>query len=862
MYIASHAGQFLDHKWINIPTLRDFLHQNLLDTGLNASSRPFLIKQEPQSTVVPCNLPGSVKMRTLNKGGQEVLEIVFDSEIDDSDIEVSEVLIRTASRSSSTDDSDEEFSDSDSQVESDTLWLRHGTSPGSKNIKDIPGDSLWQDEITLFVHTGNFQITRKVRAKWIEYLSDLPSIWPIPHIPTVFIVSFDDPKFDITDSKAGDAYTLDLLIWNLDNNSWESGSSTGSTMALVMFGAFACSQIDPMLLNVVCYDLDPSSHNTVLAAQAETRRNEGTTPEQNAVIFMKHVQDAKCLAINSNKCQGRPMMKAKSQETNHSNRKALIVINDTGNNHLIPPLTKVSLVAKETYWQCAKGKTTTVFAPALYNKQIKRDLVHEVKSEQYPNGLNIAGVFAIYLNGLTKPLPKHYIHGYITTTDGGICILTCVPFLLKLLDDPGVIAFDDNTTYKCVEGKMNEVSTNFFEQVFDELQCVKLMVTGKPMPLKTFVPGSNLLVMNVDMDAAQILGICRSIMKHNVPEYSSIPNDTPPEKVALVPSLLPSVNSTLLMWLSLSWPVHNFWVLVSNANYNRLLDFIYIDSKETLDVFSAFVYSLGVNQITDWWVHKEMHEWIIPCLVKSQSLIPADVWDSTPSMTNANEVQYHYQFSDRYQIVDGRGVGKARCLVMLGSTLCSLVIIKLLACIADPPSYIGVAHPSAHQVDKTAAQEIKMSMQTGILSNPNNKITHARHVQLEEEAEKHCKLSALTKSLKEQLKAIKEVSGKKGKSSTSPVILSASSSGHVKSVMVRSEGAPVCTLSTQSDNVPTVGTAFIDMGSALGDTVQPVRSKDVPAPLSTHSDNVPALGTTSVDTVQPEEFSMPNSEFI
>jgi hypothetical protein len=44
----------------------------------------------------------------------------------------------------------------------------------------------------------------------------------------------------------------------------------------------------------------------------------------------------------------------------------------------------------------------------------------------------------------------------IMTDDGGICILTCVPYLLKLLDDPGVNTFDDDTTYKRIEGKMNE----------------------------------------------------------------------------------------------------------------------------------------------------------------------------------------------------------------------------------------------------------------------------------------------------------------------------------------------------------------------------------------------------------------------
>jgi hypothetical protein len=66
---------------------------------------------------------------------------------------------------------------------------------------------------------------------------------------------------------------------------------------------------------------------------------------------------------------------------------------------------------------------------------------------------------------LTKPLPERYIHSYLTTPDGGICILTCVPYLLKLLDDPGVRVFDDDTTYKHIEGKMNEWELTLFAQI-------------------------------------------------------------------------------------------------------------------------------------------------------------------------------------------------------------------------------------------------------------------------------------------------------------------------------------------------------------------------------------------------------------
>ncbi|KAJ6613380.1 hypothetical protein B0H10DRAFT_1951537 [Mycena sp. CBHHK59/15] len=140
-----------------------------------------------------------------------------------------------------------------------------------------------------------------------------------------------------------------------------------------------------------------------------------------------------------------------------------------------------------------------------------------------------------------------------------------------------------------VRAYINRASTDFFEQVFDELQRVKLLVTGRPIPLKRFVPGGNLQVMNADMDGAQIIGICRSVMKHNVPEYRKIPNDTPPEQVA--PEFIK------ICWQHSKEPVHDFKSLVSSADYERLLDFVYIDSKEALDAFSAFVKCLGIKKI-------------------------------------------------------------------------------------------------------------------------------------------------------------------------------------------------------------------------------------------------------------------------
>jgi hypothetical protein len=66
---------------------------------------------------------------------------------------------------------------------------------------------------------------------------------------------------------------------------------------------------------------------------------------------------------------------------------------------------------------------------------------------------------------LTKPLPERYIHSYITTQKGEIIILTFVPYLLKLLDDPGVTSFDGDTTYGGIDGKVNEWELTIFAKL-------------------------------------------------------------------------------------------------------------------------------------------------------------------------------------------------------------------------------------------------------------------------------------------------------------------------------------------------------------------------------------------------------------
>ncbi|KAJ7291881.1 hypothetical protein C8J57DRAFT_1588616 [Mycena rebaudengoi] len=932
-YIARNASKFLDYEWVDIALLREYLGQPQNSAPPDAPTTrssmisdpvrvkieaplPSVVKAEPQMIRLS-QASADIKMRTLNESGREIFELLSDSEPDadepDSDLEVMHALQRTSRSSSVIPPADHDI-DSEFNTSRTASGLPSDDESGD-DTELAESDTVWQDDGTSRVRIGKFRPTKKISVERMEYRKGPACLYPIHRIRTGIVVDLSDEKYHLRDPVSKELYTLNTVVINADNDSWEwaGGGTRGGANVTFAPGE---TPLDPVLRTAVRFELDdPVPRNTIIVAQQETRRREGNTAEERAMLFVNVIRNAKCQAVdsNGNKCRGGPILKPKPHGISRGHqlfvgcsgwtpkfqqghrthsipdnvdenlvanslagmslagdstkdtppcsgivhphtglkkkncphahivngmqvqgqihnypcdatraiyvpkdpsiRKVLIIHNETGHNHPMPTLIKVSFGLKDTYRQCIEahgvlgatvskidnaqstkmqlnGKTPSTHAAPLYNRRVKQDVLRTIKLEKYPDA-----ILPIYHAEISKPLPERYVHSHIETQKGEKIIITFIPYLLMLLDDPGVTSFDGDTTFKGVEGKLNEweltvfakvvlraascvrayitgASADFFEIFFDELQRVKLNITGKPLPFKVFVRGGNLLVTNVDMDAAQVLGLCRSVMKYNNPAYSGIPNDTPPEKVA--PRFIK------VCWRHGKEPVHDFKSLVSPVQFARLMDFTYIDSKESLDRFSSFVYDLKIKKISDWWRHKEMHEWIIPCIVKSQSLIPADIWDATPSTTNTNEAQHHWTNS--------------------------LAGIKL-----SPVE----ALESRRKIDQNVADEIKRSMETGILSNPNNELTHriSRNAQrqsaiarksresreaadVSKELQLQIKAStALTKSLKEQLKATKGTSGKKKKSDET--ILSASSSGRVKTA--RRHAEPSIPATTQSD---------------------------------------------------------------
>src|ERR1700678_4304075 len=125
---------------------------------------------------------------------------------------------------------------------------------------------------------------------------------------------------------------------------------------------------------------------------------------------------------------------------------------------------------------------------------------------------------------------------------------------------------------------------------------------GKPLQFKRLSPDGNLLCMNADMEAAQVLGAARSFMKTNHITYSKIDISSPEEllpyfvQVCLTHSkwyvyILNQIVVTLIF--NYASGILDFKFLVTASKYRRILDFPYTKLQAELDNFTLFINLLG-----------------------------------------------------------------------------------------------------------------------------------------------------------------------------------------------------------------------------------------------------------------------------
>ena len=179
------------------------------------ASPDLVVKSEP--VLVNVDPPNSTYRSTVTEDGREVLEL-FSSD-DEMEIDIPEVEFDKGMSSDTAvgDDFDLEM---DSEDDEDPNLVLHDETM-SDSASDLDSDSelkasstTWLDkDISSMVKRGPFQVTRQCTVDVIEYLSALPTYWPVPRDNRAYLIDLSDPKYDIKD-KNGKLLPVDALIKN------------------------------------------------------------------------------------------------------------------------------------------------------------------------------------------------------------------------------------------------------------------------------------------------------------------------------------------------------------------------------------------------------------------------------------------------------------------------------------------------------------------------------------------------------------------------------------------------------------------------------------------------------------------------
>ncbi|THU95758.1 hypothetical protein K435DRAFT_797857 [Dendrothele bispora CBS 962.96] len=365
---------FLNHDWINIDALCDFLK----DSGHES-----LISQRQRVRIKPEDLDLDIsfgtqmpRTRLLYEGGHETTLILdSDDELDcgsqigeDFDVEQPGALIvpePSSSQDGSFDwDPDYHVSQSDlnagisrcssptavdsdsemeivgmNELECDGVYSEsemeeaacvsdidasEGTDDQFANIIQDVGspdfdaevDSVddemeeeWKDSNTVWLEEGIYSEVLEQRSKvnrvtWVDQVErihgGIPSNFPIPRVPTAYILDLDDPKY----LRGGEVVDLDQLIQDEEKMTrLLNRQSCG--------GVYICDQTDPKYLGER-YELDSEALDELIGSQIQARSQEATTIDKRVLIFFNVINSRHCNAVDNEgaPCTGAPIMKS------------------------------------------------------------------------------------------------------------------------------------------------------------------------------------------------------------------------------------------------------------------------------------------------------------------------------------------------------------------------------------------------------------------------------------------------------------------------------------------------------------------------------------------------------------------------
>ncbi|KAJ6607632.1 hypothetical protein B0H10DRAFT_2305409 [Mycena sp. CBHHK59/15] len=302
------------------------------------------------------------------------------------------------------------------------------------------------------------------------------------------------------------------------------------------------------------------------------------------------------------------------------------------------------------------------FAAACNNKQA---IISALKRRE-PGGDKSGweGLFDIYKADQEKDPRERYMHSFDFLPGRSPPSAVITTFEHVLLD------LDQDTTFKRMKaGLLNEYEltaffaplnrlftfgriymdakdADAFEFAWDKIDEAFFGATGKHLAFKAWDPDGWLVTVSGDMEAAPWIGMAQSFIKC-MDIYKR-----------------PTVDEFLVKVLricrrhALEGLRHSVKPHVDDDQWTRFQGFLALKTREEIQEFSDWFFSLDIKPITVWWNHKLNHKWILPGLLECLSGLSHEDWITTPFTSNGNETQHHWTNSQT-----GIGLPARECIL-------------------------------------------------------------------------------------------------------------------------------------------------------------------------------------------------------
>ncbi|KAJ6531691.1 hypothetical protein B0H10DRAFT_2150184 [Mycena sp. CBHHK59/15] len=200
-----------------------------------------------------------------------------------------------------------------------------------------PSETIWLDagvSSDVYVPEDPFPVTSNCKVVRIERVHGVPSQFPVPQIATAYILNFRAVR-DSYQDKGGTVMPLDAILRDQRQKgraplvhqqlfaSLKVSEQVRCRRArLACNGVFACDSIDPSLLSVEHYELDPHARDLVNNAQIMQRLHQGSVIQDKAICFVATVKKIKCTGKDAAgaACDGYQVLKTATKELNNGRK--------------------------------------------------------------------------------------------------------------------------------------------------------------------------------------------------------------------------------------------------------------------------------------------------------------------------------------------------------------------------------------------------------------------------------------------------------------------------------------------------------------------------------------------------------------